>query len=310
MKFQTLILLLFWLLPALPAPATESPTAGMFSGQVTDAATDGLSIRERSAAVCRLWTAEKAGAGFFTAWAFPAGERINSCQRRHHGAYENDPLALKNRNGQIVVNGDHELGINSTDDSGTGKAAPAWIVVVFLNQVEKGRCWISDMELFAPDRKYDLGGERLAWLGTADETQGLEFIRDLLGQNSDHDVREHLVFALYLFNGQAAVAELIGLARRDPDQDIRKEAIFWLGQKASAAAVKALGDVIASPEALDIKKHAIFALSQLPEDIGTPLLLDIARRNPYPRLRKEAIFWLGQSDDPRALDLFTEILLK
>jgi HEAT repeat protein len=68
--------------------------------------------------------------------------------------------------------------------------------------------------------------------------------------------------------------------------------------------------VIASPEALEIKKAAVFALSQLPEEKGTPILLDIARRNPHPRVRKEAIFWLGQSGDPRALDFFSEILLK
>jgi len=48
----------------------------------------------------------------------------------------------------------------------------------------------------------------------------------------------------------------------------------------------------------------------LPEETGTPLLLEIARRNPQSQLRKEAIFWLGQSGDPRALDLFSEILLK
>ena len=40
------------------------------------------------------------------------------------------------------------------------------------------------------------------------------------------------------------------------------------------------------------------------------VLLGIARQHPQPRVRKEAIFWLGQSGDPKALDLFEEILLK
>ncbi len=151
-----------------------------------------------------------------------------------------------------------------------------------------------------------------AWPGWEPPTKstGLEFLRSLLGRRRGRKLREKLVFALYLFNGQAAVADLIGLARRDPDTEIRKDAIFWLGQKASAAAVAALGEVIASPEALEIKKAAVFALSQLPEATGTPMLLRIARQNPQPRLRQEAIFWLGQSGDPRALDFFEEILLK
>jgi len=308
-KRQTVIFMVFWLLLALLVPAADSPTAKMFNGQITVVETGGLSLKGRSAEICRQWAAERAGASFFTAWAFPVSEPINSCQR-HLAGSENGPMSVKSRNGRIVVNSDRDHSLNISDGSGTNKVDVSWGVLIFLNQVEKGRCRISDMELLAPDRKYDLGGERLAWLGTADEAQGLEFIRGLLAQDTNRDLRKHLAFALYLFNGSAAVSELIGLARRDPDTDIRKDAIFWLGQKASAAAVKALGDVIAFPEALEIKKHAIFALSQMPEETGTPLLLDIARRNPHPQLRKEAIFWLGQSGDPRALDLFSEILLK
>ena len=309
MKRQPVIFLVFWLLLALLAPAATAPTAAMFKGQVTVMEGGGLSLKERCAEIARQFAKQGDGASFFTAWAFPTFERINSCRRYHDGS-EKGPMTLKSRNGRIVVNADRDHSLNISDGPGTKNGGASWGVLIFLNQVEKGRGRISDMELLAPDREYDLGGERLAWLGTADEAQGLEFIRGLLAQDADHELREHLVFALYLFNGQAAVSELIGLARHDPDTDIRKEAIFWLGQKASAAAVKALGDVIASPEALEVKKHAIFALSQLPEETGTPLLLDIARRNPHPRLRKEAMFWLGQSGDPRALDLFTEILTK
>lgn len=309
MKRQPEILLVFWLLLALLLPAASAPTAAMFKGQVTVMETGGLSLKGRCAEVSRQFIQEGDGASFFTAWAFPTFERINSC-RPHHDGIEKGPITIKSRNGRIVMNADRDHSLNISDGPGTKNTDASWGVLIFLNRVEKGRSRISAMELLAPDREYDLGGERLAWLGTADEAQGLEFIRGLLAQDADHELREDLVFALYLFNGQAAVSELIGLARHDPDTDVRKEAIFWLGQKATAAAVKALGDVIASPEALEIKKHAIFALSQLPEETGTPLLLGIARRNPHAQLRKEAIFWLGQSDDPRALDLFTEILTK
>jgi hypothetical protein len=39
-----------------------------------------------------------------------------------------------------------------------------------------------------------------------------------------------------------------------------------------------------------------------------PALIRIARSNPHPELRKTALFWLGQSEDPRAIALFEEIL--
>jgi HEAT repeat protein len=50
-------------------------------------------------------------------------------------------------------------------------------------------------------------------------------------------------------------------------------------------------------------------LSQLPPDRGVPLLIEVARANQNPAVRKKAIFWLGQSEDPRALEFFEQILL-
>ena len=52
----------------------------------------------------------------------------------------------------------------------------------------------------------------------------------------------------------------------------------------------------------------MFALSQRPAEEGVPALIRIARTHRHPELRKQALFWLGQSEDPRALSLFEEIL--
>ena len=54
----------------------------------------------------------------------------------------------------------------------------------------------------------------------------------------------------------------------------------------------------------------MFALSQLPKDEGVPLLIQVAKNNKNPAVRKQAIFWLGQSQDPRALDFFAQVLGK
>jgi hypothetical protein len=299
-------LLLFLLLPRLGA-ADAPPTAAMFTGTAIVEETGGSSLKERASLACRQW--EKAGADFFVAWAFPASGRIDSCSRRHDDS-AGGPLTVTSRDGRIRVSPDRGSGLNVADGPGTQGGEDAWGVALLLYKVLNGHVQVSDMQLLAPDRKYALAGERLAWLGAADEARALEFIRGLMGQSPDHGLRQDLVFAVYLLKGQAAVSELIALARRDPSPEVRKQAIFWLGQKASAAAVAALDEVIASPEALEIKKAAVFALSQLPEEKGTPMLLKIARQNPHARLRKEAIFWLGESGDPLALKFFEEILLK
>jgi HEAT repeat protein len=57
-----------------------------------------------------------------------------------------------------------------------------------------------------------------------------------------------------------------------------------------------------------VRKQAIFALSQRSTDEAVPALIRIARTNDDPELRKTALFWLGQSEDPRAVSLFEEIL--
>jgi hypothetical protein len=302
-------LVLLLLIPRTGAAATP-PSEALFRGTAIVVETAGPSLMERASLACRRW--EKAGEGsvFFTAWAFPSSERIDSCSRRHPDGSSGGPLAVSSRNGRIRVSGERGRGLNIADAPADRADEKSWGVMLLLYTIENGHGRVSDMQLLAPDREYDLAGERLAWLGAADEAQALELIRALRAQNTGSDLCRDLVFAVYLLHGQAAVSELIDLARRDPGSEVRKQAIFWLGQKASQEAVKALGEVIEAPESMEIKKHAVFALSQLPGERGTSMLLKIARENPQPRLRKEAIFWLGESGDPRALEFFEEILLK
>jgi HEAT repeat protein len=51
-------------------------------------------------------------------------------------------------------------------------------------------------------------------------------------------------------------------------------------------------------------------MSQLPHEDGVPALIRVARGNKSPAVRKSALFWLGQTNDPRAIALFEEILTK
>lgn len=103
---------------------------------------------------------------------------------------------------------------------------------------------------------------------------------------------------------------LVALARNQSlPEERRRTAIFWLGQAAGAEAGRALDSVVISDDtSRELRKQAVFALSQRPADEGVPALIRIARNNRDPELRKTALFWLGQSEDPRALNLFEEIL--
>jgi hypothetical protein len=121
---------------------------------------------------------------------------------------------------------------------------------------------------------------------------------------------EELITAATLADSAVVWPELLRLARRqDLALETRRQAVFWLGQAAGAAATRGL-DALAGDHngELEVRKQAVFALSQRPADEGVPVLIRIARTSPHAELRKSAIFWLGQSEDPRAIALFEDLL--
>ncbi len=121
---------------------------------------------------------------------------------------------------------------------------------------------------------------------------------------------EALITAATLADSTVIWPRLIDLAHRTAvPLETRRHAIFWLGQAAGQAATQSLDSIVRDHGGdLEVRKQAVFALSQRPEKEGVPVLIRIARSNPDGELRKSALFWLGQSDDPRALALFEELL--
>lgn len=106
--------------------------------------------------------------------------------------------------------------------------------------------------------------------------------------------------------------DLLKLAKNpNIDTDVRKSAVFWVGQAAAVAATQGLAEVVGDAALnRDVRESAVFALSQRPDNEGVPVLLTTARTDKDAKIRKSAIFWLGQSDDPRALAYFEEVLAK
>jgi hypothetical protein len=104
--------------------------------------------------------------------------------------------------------------------------------------------------------------------------------------------------------------EMARLARdRSLTPAVRKSALFWLGQRAAREAGASLDDVIRDPtEADEIREAAVFGLSQLPADDAIPRLISVVRTVDDPRVRSRALFWLAGFDDPRAVDLFEDLL--
>jgi hypothetical protein len=121
-----------------------------------------------------------------------------------------------------------------------------------------------------------------------------------------------VMFAATLADSVVIWRELLALARdRSLGTAARKQAIHWLGQEAEMAILPELDALVSrDDEEIELREAAVFALSQRPAGEGIPLLLRVARDHRDHRLRRRAMFWLAQSGDPRALDLFEEILTR
>ena len=147
-------------------------------------------------------------------------------------------------------------------------------------------------------------------LGAVSAGEAAAFFVGLAEGSAGHQLTGDPLLPSVLADSVTVWPSLVRVARNTHvSRETRGRAVFWLGQAAGAAAGQAL-DSIALDDRGDreVRKQAIFALSQRSTDEGVPVLIRIARNNPDAELRRTALFWLGQSEDPRAVDLFEEIL--
>jgi hypothetical protein len=157
--------------------------------------------------------------------------------------------------------------------------------------------------------RWRAGRDRVTDLGLVPAQEAADLLLALAPQVGDDDGGE-LVTAATLADSAVVWPRLLRMARdTEIRAETRRQAVFWLGQAAGDEAAKGLDSLAAdSGGDIEIRKQAVFALSQRPADEGVPILMRIARSSRHPELRKTALFWLGQSEDPRALTLFEEIL--
>jgi hypothetical protein len=164
-------------------------------------------------------------------------------------------------------------------------------------------------DFVAPSEPERVREKAAFWLGNSRGAHGVDILKRMLANDPSQRVREQVVFALSQSKNPAGMAAVMDAAKNDKNAQVRSRALFWLAQK---AANKQAQDVISNAVLNDpdraVKEQAVFALKQLPEDQGVPLLINVAKNNPDPAVRKKAMFWLGQSNDPRALDFFAQIL--
>lgn len=126
-------------------------------------------------------------------------------------------------------------------------------------------------------------------------------------EHADGRIASDAIVALLVADAPEPWPLLLRVARdQDRSRATRSAALFWLGNGANAK----LGlnrDRDASDED-QVREQVVFALSQRPKSESVPELMDLARHGKYPSVRRSAIFWLGQTGDPRAADVYADLL--
>jgi len=183
--------------------------------------------------------------------------------------------------------------------------------ILVLFRAEAGQ--LDRLRTFSAGCALDAGGLPFVWLTDVRPAESVKLLRSLVGLGLSggkpgKHVDEPALAALAFHADPSALDALVALARQDASGHVRGQALFWLAQRAGTKAAGEITRAIADDPETEVKKRAVFALSQLPHDEGVPLLIDTARKNRNPAVRKQAMFWLGQSNDPRALAFFEEVL--
>lgn len=193
--------------------------------------------------------------------------------------------------------------VHSTDDwESDCQHGPARVVLEWRNGT------LADVDTYVGGR-WRTPGAGVTDLGTVSAPAAADLLLDLAGRLPGK-AADDLIFPATLADSVEVWPRLIGIAKNDRlPQGTRKQAVFWLGQAAGDRAAADLGGLVADEnQDREIQEQAVFALSQLRNGGGVESLLQIARSHRNPRIRKTAMFWLGQSNDPRAIALFEEIL--
>jgi hypothetical protein len=169
---------------------------------------------------------------------------------------------------------------------------------------------ISDLRFYVGGRWRPAGAD-VVDLGTVPAREAAEYLVSV-AQTERGSMGSKAIFPATMADSANVWPAFLKIARNpDLPRETRTQSVFWLGQAAGESATRDLNDIVLD-NGIDreVREQAVFALSQRPHEEGVPALIAVARTNKDPEIRKKALFWLGQSNDPRALDLFEELLTR
>ena len=169
---------------------------------------------------------------------------------------------------------------------------------------------LADLRFYVGGRWRPAGSD-VVDLGMVSAREAADYLVSI-AQSEKGSMGEKAIFPATMADSANIWPAMLKIARNsDLPRSTRTQSVFWLGQAAGDAATANLNSIVLDNSVdREVRESAVFALSQRPREEGVPALISVARTNKDPEIRKKALFWLGQSHDPRAIDLFEELLTK
>ena len=145
-------------------------------------------------------------------------------------------------------------------------------------------------------------------LGTVPAAEAADYLAEL-AEHGDESVARRAIMPATLADSAMVWPALLRVAGDDSrPRRVRRAALQQVAMVAGDAVVDSNRSQLVDDPEREARERAVFSVSQLPREEGIPLLLEIARTHRDPEIRRKAMFWLGQKDDPRAIELFEEVL--
>ena len=174
---------------------------------------------------------------------------------------------------------------------------PARVVATVVGrEVTRLRAYVGPVSATSPDTRTitTSATDAVAWLGE-------------IAARGTGRVASDALLPLILADAPGPWPLLIRIARDDNrPRDVRRSALMWLANGVNDHL--GIADSRDDSDDDEMRTQAVFVLSQRPKGESVPELIELARASKHPAARRSAIFWLGQTGDPRAVDVFAELL--
>jgi hypothetical protein len=187
---------------------------------------------------------------------------------------------------------------------GTRSDSPLATELIVYSEIRQGR--VHKMRLVGKQCPVDGDGAQVSWIGTVDDSAGLDWLESQARSDAD-SAGDTALYALALHGSPDASRRLHDLVLT-ADGDQSEEAIFWLGEARGEDGFKVLKKLLSELPEGDRRRAINFALSQSSTTEAADLLFEISKSDPDPQQRGGALFWLAEEYPEQAKGWLLEVI--